>query len=123
MAGIPWPPIPKNLVISAGPKNRPRPIGRVGYSHRLARSGAGNHEFTCGGRRKDAIMNNQTTFPSTGTSYREQVGRSVLEEWVNGQIYDPATNFADEFRYSDYGIGLEFRDRKSISELSGSACL
>jgi hypothetical protein len=38
-------------------------------------------------------MNNQTTFPSTGTSYREQVGRSVLEERVNGQIDDASKGF------------------------------
>ena len=33
-----------------------------------------------------------------------------------GQIEDAIASFADEFRFKDHGIGLKFRDKKSLAE-------
>lgn len=61
-------------------------------------------------------MNNQTTVEPTATSSPEQVIRNVLEGRANGQINDATADFAEAFQYKDYGIGLEFHDKKSLAE-------
>ena len=61
-------------------------------------------------------MKNQTAVESTATSSQEQLIRNVLEGRTNGQINDATADFPDEFRFNDYGIGLEFRDKKSLAE-------
>ena len=60
-------------------------------------------------------MNNQTAVDSTATS-PERVIRNVLEGRANGQIGDTTADFADQFQYKDYGIDLEFHDKKSLAE-------
>ena len=42
--------------------------------------------------------------------------RNVLEGRANDQIDDATTDFDDEFRFKDYGIGLEFHDKKGLAE-------
>ena len=61
-------------------------------------------------------MNNQTAVESSATSSQEQVIRNVLQARANGQIDDATTDFADEFRFKDYGIGLEFHEKKGLAE-------
>jgi hypothetical protein len=67
-------------------------------------------------RRKDTIMNTQTAVESTATSSQEQVMLNVLEGRTNGRIDDATADFADRFQFKDYGIGLEFHDKKSLDE-------
>jgi ketosteroid isomerase-like protein len=40
----------------------------------------------------------------------------VLEGRANGQIDDAIADFAEEFQFKDYGIGLEFQDKKGLAE-------
>ena len=61
-------------------------------------------------------MNSQTAFESTATSSQEQVIRNVLEGRTSGQIDDVTADFADQFWFKDYGIALEFHDKKSLAE-------
>ena len=61
-------------------------------------------------------MNSQTAAESTATSSQEQVIRNVLEGRANGQMNDATADFAEAFQYKDYGIGLEFHDRKGLAE-------
>ena len=61
-------------------------------------------------------MNTQTAVESTATSSQEQVMLNVLEGRTNGRIDDATADFADEFRFKDYGIGLEFHDKNSLAE-------
>lgn len=61
-------------------------------------------------------MKNQTAVEPTTTSSQEQVIRNVLEGRANGQIDDATADFAEAFQYKDYGIGLEFHDKKSLGE-------
>ena len=67
-------------------------------------------------------MNNQTAVEPTATSSQEQVMRNVLEGRANGQINDATADFADEFQFKDYGIGLEFHDKKSLTEFFQKTC-
>jgi steroid delta-isomerase-like uncharacterized protein len=41
---------------------------------------------------------------------------SVLTELQNGQIRDAVNDFADEFKFTDRGIGLEFDDKERLTE-------
>ena len=61
-------------------------------------------------------MNSQTAVESRATSSPEQVIRNVLEGRINGQISDATADFAGEFRFKDYGIGLEFNDKNRLAE-------
>lgn len=60
-------------------------------------------------------MNNQTAVEPTAILSPEQVIRNVLEGRANGQINDATADFAEAFQYKDYGIGLEFHDKKSLA--------
>ena len=62
-------------------------------------------------------MNNRTAVESRATASREEVIVNVLEERANGEIKNAIIHFADEFQFKDYGIGLEFHDKKSLDEL------
>ena len=46
----------------------------------------------------------------------EKVVPAVIMQLNEGQIEDAIASFADEFRFKDHGIGLEFRDKKSLAE-------
>lgn len=61
-------------------------------------------------------MNSQTAVESTATSSQEQAIRNVLEGRANDQIDDATIDFANEFRFKDHGIGLEFHDKKGLAE-------
>jgi ketosteroid isomerase-like protein len=41
---------------------------------------------------------------------------TVLAHLKNGKISDAIARFAEEFRFKDYGIGLEFQDKKQLAE-------
>jgi steroid delta-isomerase-like uncharacterized protein len=46
----------------------------------------------------------------------EEVVLSVLTHLNNREIDDAITLFAEQFRFNDYGIGLEFTDKKQLAE-------
>ena len=46
----------------------------------------------------------------------KKVVPAVIMQLNEGQIEDALASFADEFRFKDHGIGLEFRDKKSLAE-------
>ena len=46
----------------------------------------------------------------------KKVVPAVIMQLNEGQIEDAIASFADEFRFKDHGIGLEFRDKKSLAE-------
>ena len=46
----------------------------------------------------------------------EVVVLTVLAHLKAGQIDDATAGFAEEFSFSDYGIGLEFKDREGLAE-------
>src|SRR5215469_11408973 len=41
---------------------------------------------------------------------------NVLTELKNGQIREAVDGFADQFKFTDYGIGLEFDDKERLTE-------
>ncbi|HEX8801147.1 MAG TPA: nuclear transport factor 2 family protein [Terriglobales bacterium] len=46
----------------------------------------------------------------------KEVVPAVIMQLNEGQIEDAIASFADEFRFKDHGIGLEFRDKKCLAE-------
>lgn len=46
----------------------------------------------------------------------EGVVLTVLSNLKNGKIEEALVGFAEEFRFKDYGIGLEFTDKKRLAE-------
>src|SRR5215469_2140545 len=46
----------------------------------------------------------------------EGVVLAVLSHLNNGQIEEALASFADEFRFDDHGIGLEFKDKQRLAE-------
>lgn len=60
-------------------------------------------------------MNSQTAVESIATASQEQVLVNALEGRVKG-INDATADFTGEFRFKDYGIGLEFHDKKGLAE-------
>ena len=46
----------------------------------------------------------------------EAVGLTVLSHLDNGQIEEAVAGFAEEFRFEDHGMGLEFKDKKRLAE-------
>jgi hypothetical protein len=44
------------------------------------------------------------------------VALSVLAHLKNGRIGDAIDCFADEFRFKDHGMGLEFKDKERLTE-------
>lgn len=46
----------------------------------------------------------------------EEVLLTVLSYLKNGKIEKALTSFAEEFRFKDHGIGLEFADKKKLAE-------
>src|SRR5215469_13599957 len=46
----------------------------------------------------------------------EGVVLTVLSHLNNGQIEEALAGFADEFRFEDHGMGLEFKDKERLAE-------
>ena len=46
----------------------------------------------------------------------EGVVLAVLSHLNNGQIEEALAGFADEFRFEDHGMGLEFKDKERLAE-------
>ena len=46
----------------------------------------------------------------------EGVVLRVLANLKNGRIEDALVGFAEEFRFKDHGIGLEFKDKQRLAE-------
>ena len=44
------------------------------------------------------------------------VALSVLAHLKNGKVGDAIACFADEFRFQDHGMGLEFKDKERLTE-------
>src|SRR5215469_11915419 len=51
----------------------------------------------------------------------EAVVSGVLTDVGNGRMVDANAHFAVAFRYSDHGIGLEFKDRARLTEFFSKA--
>src|SRR5258705_5735214 len=51
-----------------------------------------------------------------GVAALEGVILTVLTHLNNGEVDDAVTRFAEEFRFKDHGIGLEFKDRERLRE-------
>src|SRR5262245_18066633 len=47
---------------------------------------------------------------------QEELVLSVQRDLGNGQVEDATAHFADEFRFKDHGIGLEFNDKQRLAE-------
>src|SRR5215472_11561234 len=46
----------------------------------------------------------------------EGVVLTVLSQLKNGKVEDALAGFAEEFRFKDHGLGLEFTDKKRLAE-------
>jgi len=53
---------------------------------------------------------------SIGVAALEGMVLTVLTHLNNGEIDDAITRFAEEFRFKDHGIGLEFKDKERLRE-------
>ena len=49
-------------------------------------------------------------------SASEGVVLTVLSQLKNGKIEEALAGFAEQFRFKDYGIGLEFKDKERLGE-------
>jgi steroid delta-isomerase-like uncharacterized protein len=47
---------------------------------------------------------------------REELILSVLRDLRNGHVEDATGRFAEEFRFKDHGMGLEFKDKERLAE-------
>ena len=50
------------------------------------------------------------------TAATEEIVLTVLSHLKNGKIEEALTGFAQEFRFKDHGIGLEFKDKERLAE-------
>ena len=53
---------------------------------------------------------------SIAVTDREELVLSVLRDLRNGHVEDAIGYFADEFRFKDHGIGLEFKAKQRLTE-------
>ena len=51
-----------------------------------------------------------------GKAASEGVVLTVLTDLKNGKIDEAIAGFAEEFRFNDHGIGLEFKDKERLAE-------
>ena len=51
-----------------------------------------------------------------GKAASEGVVLTVLTDLKNGKIDEAIAGFAEEFRFKDHGIGLEFKDKERLAE-------
>ena len=51
-----------------------------------------------------------------GKAASEGVVLKVLTDLKNGKIDEAIAGFAEEFRFKDHGIGLEFKDKERLAE-------
>ena len=51
-----------------------------------------------------------------GKAASEGVVLTVLTHLKNGKIDEAIAGFAEEFRFNDHGIGLEFKDKERLAE-------
>jgi steroid delta-isomerase-like uncharacterized protein len=51
-----------------------------------------------------------------GVAALEGVVLTVLTQLNSGEVDDAVTRFAEEFRFKDHGIGLEFKDKERLRE-------
>jgi steroid delta-isomerase-like uncharacterized protein len=51
-----------------------------------------------------------------GVATLEGMVSTVLTHLNNGEVDDAVTRFAEEFRFKDHGIGLEFKDKEHLRE-------
>src|SRR5215467_16062342 len=51
----------------------------------------------------------------------ESIVSGVLDDFRNGRLVDASAHFAEVFRYTDHGIGLEFKDRARLTEFFSKA--
>ena len=54
--------------------------------------------------------------PLIVTAASEGIVLTVLSHLKNGKIEEALAGFAQEFRYKDHGIGLEFKDKERLAE-------
>jgi len=55
-------------------------------------------------------------YATKGIETSESSVLNVLTELKNGQIREAVDGFADQFKFTDYGIGLEFDDKERLTE-------
>ena len=51
-----------------------------------------------------------------GMAAAEEVVLSVMTHLKNGKIEDALAGFAEEFRFKDHGIGLQFKEKERLAE-------
>jgi hypothetical protein len=51
-----------------------------------------------------------------GNGVSESVVLTALKYLKNGKIVDAIACFAEEFRFKDHGVGLEFKDKERLTE-------
>ena len=51
-----------------------------------------------------------------GIAASEGVALTVITHLKDGKIDDAIAHFAEEFRFKDHGIGLEFKDKERLAE-------
>jgi len=61
---------------------------------------------------KDTVLG-ETLIPKAAS---EGVILTVLSQLKNGEIEEALAGFAEEFRFKDHGIGLEFKDKEQLAE-------
>jgi hypothetical protein len=57
-----------------------------------------------------------------GVAALEGMVLTVLTHLNNGEVDDAVTRFAEEFRFKDHGIGLEFKDKERLREFFQKIC-
>ena len=51
-----------------------------------------------------------------GKTASEEVVLTVLSQLNNGKVEEAVAGFAEEFRFKDHGLGLDFTDKKRLAE-------
>jgi steroid delta-isomerase-like uncharacterized protein len=61
-------------------------------------------------------MKGRLEMSEIGMAASEEVVLSVVTHLKNGKIEDALAGFAEEFRFKDHGIGLEFKEKERLAE-------
>jgi hypothetical protein len=61
-------------------------------------------------------MKGRLEMSEIGMAASEEVVLSVVTHLKNGRIEDALAGFAEEFRFKDHGIGLEFKEKEHLAE-------
>src|SRR5215468_6170164 len=62
-----------------------------------------------------------TLDPSANATTADRILHAFLAAWWHGNIGEAADQFSDRFTFTDHALGLEFKDRKRLTEFLAKA--